>query len=140
MNAQTARYVFALLCALGIVAIFGGLLLEIGRMRREPGAISTRQFRWRMFAAFLWLLILASLAYATLYQWPQGPGDQLTARRFGAIVSGAMLLLVLALALLAIDVWQTGKQRKRHERQFEHDVNDLARLEIEKARQRKDEE
>ena len=59
--------------------------------------------------------------------------DTETARRFGAIVSGSMMLLVIALALLVIDYWQTNRQRKRHERDFEHHVNELARLEIEKA-------
>ena len=46
-----------------------------------------------------------------------------TARRFGAIVLGSMLLLAITLALLVIDYWQTNHKPKRHERDFEHHVN-----------------
>ena len=52
MNDQTARYVFALLCALGIVAIFGGLMLEIGRIRREPARFPNANFAGAFYPRF----------------------------------------------------------------------------------------
>lgn len=100
MSESTTRYGFALLCALGMVAILFGTVLEIARFRRHArqaarlvssnaiasngiagdsivgdaignaSLISPRQFRLRLISAALWMLILGALFYAVTKLWP----------------------------------------------------------------------
>lgn len=141
MNPANFRLAFGLLCIAALLAVAIGALLEIARARRAvlggdatvetSTLVSRNQFRLRMLSAVVWMIVLASLAYATLMLWP-APGDSVTARRFVAVVSGALLLILIGLFLLAYDMWLVGRQRRLQEKQFERQLNDLAQSEIER--------
>ena len=134
MPAQTIRLLFGALCVAAMFAIGGGLLFEWGRMRRGDSVLSARQSRWRIISGLLWILILGSLAFATLFLWPSGPQDVVNGRRFGAVVMGAMLLLVIAMIMTGFDVFLTLKGAQLQRQKFERDAGNLARAEIERIR------
>lgn len=139
MNA--AKTGFAILCLAALIAVATGAVLEIGRARRaaaneEAGAevgtlVSRNQFRLRMLSALVWMIVLGSLAYATLFLWPS-PGDAVTARRFVSVISGAVLLIFIGLFLLFYDMWLVARQRRLQEKHFEHQLNAMAQAEIER--------
>ena len=133
MNDSTPRYVFAALCLLGLIAIWCGAALEFSRQKRGA-TISRRHFRWRMVSALLWTLILSSLAYATLWLWPQTTAE---ARKFGAVLAGSMALMMLAFVLMIFDFYLTAQTRKIQTARMEHDLGEIARLEIERAQRLK---
>jgi hypothetical protein len=144
-----ARIAFALLCSLAIVVVMVGAMLEIARARREAavgrGAIGDgdetvgralvppNQLRLRLFSALIWILALASFAFAMLFLWP-AKGDTMMARKFVSVVSGASLLLLIALWLLLYDVWQVGRHRRGREKLFERELETLGQQEIERLR------
>ena len=132
MNVHTTRYVFALLCLTGLVAIATAAYVEVSRMRRGETALTPRHFRWRMISASLWVLILGSLAYGTLFEWPLNSHDENHMRRFSIILVGAMSLMMLAMVLFAVDVVLTMRERQQQRESYVRDVHDLARKEIEK--------
>jgi len=141
MNPANFRLAFGLLCIAALFAVASGALLEVARARRAASdgsvaeeastLVSRNQFRLRMLSAVVWMIVLGSLAYATLRLWP-APGDAVTARRFVAVVSGAVLLIFIGLFLLAYDMWLMGRRRRLQEKQFERQLNDLAQSEIER--------
>ena len=133
MNLATLRLVFGALCAFGFVAIAAGLLFEFGRVRRGASVLSVRQTRWRFVGGLLWLLILGSLGYATLFLWPV-PNDKATLARYLRVVLGAMALLVVALLITGFDVYLTLAAAKLQRRKFEREAGDMARAEIERIR------
>lgn len=121
MESNNIRFIFALLCCTGLVAIATGAYLEIARVRRKTSVISPRHLRWRMLSTLVWVLILGSLAYATLFEWPPGPGHPQGAekfQRFSAIMLGSMLLMMVATFLFAIDLTMTLKERRAQEKKF----------------------
>ena len=146
-SAFEARTAFALLCLLAMVAVAGGAALEIGRARREAGEVTIaaddatlgraivppNQLRLRLFSALIWMLSLASFAFAMVWLWP-AKGDTVMARKFISVVSGAFLLLLIALWLLLYDVWQVGRRRRAREKVFERELEILAQQEIERLR------
>ena len=115
-------------------AIGAGILFEFGRLRRGQSVLSPRQMRWRVVGGCLWVLVLGSLAYATFFLWPSGPSDVITGKRFGAVVMGALLLLVIALLITAFDAFLTVKGAQLQREKFERDAGELARAEIERIR------
>ena len=133
MTAPNLRLLFSVLCAIGFVAIGLGLLFEIGRMRRGASVLSPRQGRWRVFGGLLWLLVIGSLAYATIFLWPS-PGDKIMAQRYVAVVAGAMVLLVVALVITMFDVFLTFKSAQLQRQKFERDAGKLAKAEIDRIR------
>lgn len=132
MPAQTIRLIFGALCVAGMVAIGAGIFFEFGRLKRGNSVLSQRQMRWRVLGGCLWLLVLGSLAYATFFLWPSGPADTITGKRFGAVIMGAMALLVVALLITAFDAFLTIKGAQLQREKFERDAGDLARAEIER--------
>ncbi len=131
----STRVVFSVLCAIGFVAISAGLAFEFGRLKRGDSGLSARQLRWRLLSGTLWLLVLGSLFYATLFLWPTGRADVITARRFAAIVTGSMALLILALVLTAFDVYLTVAASAAQRARFEREAGEMARQEIERLRE-----
>ncbi|MDF2439822.1 MAG: hypothetical protein JWN98_806 [Abditibacteriota bacterium] len=139
MNA--AKTGFAILCLVALIAVAIGALLEIARARRAGAAgtagaegatlVGRNQFWLRMLSAVVWMIVLGSLAYATLFLWP-APGDDVTARRFVAVVSGSILLVLIGVLLLAYDMWLVSRQRRLQEKHFERQLNAMAQLEIER--------
>ena len=133
MPAQNLRLLFSALCAAGFIAICVGLLFEIGRMRRGNSVLSPRQARWRIVGGTLWLLVIGSLAYATIFLWP-APGDKVMAQRWVSVVAGAMALLVVALIITMFDVYLTLKGAQLQRQKFERDAGEIAKAEIDRIR------
>lgn len=140
MNAanSNARTVFALLCLIAMIAVSIGAILEIARARREANDDGARslvppsQLRLRLFSAAIWLLSLGSMGSAVMWLWP-AKGDAEMGRKFISVVSGSMALLVIALMLLAYDVWQISRRRRAREMSFEAQLAALADAEINRA-------
>ncbi len=130
MSDATGRMIFAMLCLLAMVAITGGGVLELLRFKRGESMLRAGQLGLRLFSALVWLILLGSLAYAVMLLWPT---DVPSARKFAAVVSGALFLLFIAIFLLAYDVWQVGRQRRLQERAFQRNLEGLAREEIQKV-------
>lgn len=124
---------FALLCFLGMIAISVGACLEVVRARRGESLVSPRQLRWRMMSAVIWLIVLGSLGYAVLFLWPVS-GNLKQARQFISVITGAFMLLGIALLLLLYDVWQVNQERQQHELRFNRQLTELARVEAERMR------
>jgi hypothetical protein len=136
MRITSFNLVFSGLCLLAIIAVATGAALEIARKRRGESIISDNQFRLRMLSALVWITTLGALGYATMFVWP-APGDNVTARRFLSLVSGAILLFFIGLFLLAYDLWQVNRGRRTQEKQFQQHLDVLAQQEIERALQQK---
>lgn len=144
MNSDFIRLVFSAICAAGIVAIAVAAVFERGRLKRGVSALSARHFRWRMVSALLWILILASLGTATLFFWPPAnltpaqlsPAQLVSVRRFTGLVSGAMVLLMLAIVIMTFDFYFTLLAQKRATLEFSRDRAQKAREEIERATKR----
>lgn len=120
---QAAPLVFGLLCVLGALTILTALGVELARAHRGEG-VPMRQLRWRILGGVLWIVIFGAFAYATLQLWPS-PGDKQTAKQFISVLSGAVLLLPIALILLLIDWIQVGRARRREEARFQRQLEDL---------------
>lgn len=134
MPAPTLRFIFGALCVAGMCAIIAGLLFEWGRMRRGDSVLSPRQLRWRIVGGTLWILVLGSFAYATIFLWPNSLNDVVTGKRFFAVMAGATVLLVIALIITAFDAYLTLKGAQLQREKFERNAGDLARAEIERIR------
>ena len=134
MPAQTLRLIFGALCVAGMFAILAGLLFEWGRMKRGDSVLSPRQLRWRIVGGSLWVLVLGSFAYATMFLWPTTLNDVATGRRFIAVMAGASVLLILALVITAFDAYLTLKGAQLQREKFERDAENLASAEIERIR------
>lgn len=146
-SAFDARVAFALLCVLAMIAVVCGAVYEVGRTRREAAERQGEaargeilrdlappgQLRLRLFSASVWILALGSFAFAMLWLWPSA-GDRVMARKFLSVVSGASLLLLVALWLLAYDLWQVWRLRRARERAFERQLETIAQLEMDRLR------
>jgi hypothetical protein len=137
MAGESAKTVFVASCLLGLVAIAAGALLEIARQRRGESLLRTSQFRLRIFSALIWMIALGSLAYAAAFLWPQHGAApavrKAQAEKFLSVISGAMTLLLIGILLLGYDMWQLARERRLKEAQFNLQLVDMAREEIEKA-------
>ena len=133
-SVPTERIIFALICCIGIIAVTIGAVLEIRRTRRGNSILPPHQMRLRLFSALLWVIILGSLSYAVLLLWSE-PGNLVQARRFLGVVSGAMLLLVIGLLLVAYDLWLLVQARRLQQAKFKLNMDAVARAEIERVRQ-----
>lgn len=140
MNVQITRYLFAALCGVFFFVIAGAAAWEWNRFARGESALSRRHLRWRMLSTAVWLLVLGSFAYASLVLWPHSaPGSLLykeEARRFGIVTLGALSLMLIALALMAFDIFwtvQIGRRTAAKRAQVSHDTLEV---ELERARQR----
>lgn len=129
MNETTVRSLFSIVCVLAMVAVAGGGILEILRRKRGESLLRAGQFFLRIFSVFVWLILLGSLAYAVSFLWPH---DEKSVRQFLAVISGVFSLLLIALLLLAYDLWQVGRQRRASHRSFEQQLEKLARDEAQK--------
>lgn len=124
------RIGFSIFCILGIVAIFAAAILEIVRYRRGGGLIGFRQFRLRMISSVVWSLVLLVNLYAVTSLWPAGgnsPAARAEAKQFLTVIGGGFSLLIVALILLMIDLWQTARERQLHEARFKTDLIGKAR-------------
>ena len=138
MAAGTAKTVFVMSCLLCMIAIAIGAGLEVWRQKRGESLLRPSQFRLRIFSAVIWMIALGSLAYAVAFLWPN-PALDLMARRaqaekFLSLISGAMMLLLIGVVLLGYDMWQLARERRLKEAQFNLQLLDMAREEIEKAK------
>jgi len=131
---STARGIFALVCCIGLIAVAAGALLEMRRARRGDSILPPRQLRLRLISSLIWAITLGSLAYGVLFLWPER-GDLVQARRFLGVISGAMMLIVIGLFLLAYDIWLVGQARRLQQAHLERNKSELARAEIERVRQ-----
>jgi hypothetical protein len=137
MTGGSAQTVFVVSCLLGLVAIAVGALLEITRQRRGESLLRPSLFRLRIVSALIWILTLGSLAYAVAFLWPQHDAAfalrRAQAEKFLSVVSGALLLLLIGVLLLAYDMWQLARERRLKEAQFHLQMANMAQAEIEKA-------
>ena len=134
MPAPILRLIFGALCFAGMCAIIAGLLFESGRLKRGDSVLSPRQLRWRVVGGALWVLVLGSFAYATMFLWPNNLGDVATGKRFIAVMAGATILLVIALIITAFDAYLTLKGAQLQREKFERDAGKLASAEIDRIR------
>jgi hypothetical protein len=134
MSDTTARAIFSGLCLVAILIVAIGAVLEVLRQTRGESLLRPGQFRLRIFSALVWMILLGALSFAVAFLWPH---DKDSARKFVSVVSGSLVLLLIALLLLAYDVWQTTCQRQLSERRFDHQLEDLAREEIAKIQAQK---
>jgi len=136
----TSRVAFALACVLGIVLIAVGAGLEINRYNRGGGLVSRQQFRLRLISAATWIASLATFFWAVTWLWPDAapvrgavsPLALAQAKRFMLVVLGALALVIIALFLLVVDVWQTGLTRRLIQARAQASRAALAREEIAK--------
>lgn len=163
MSELTTRYVFALLCGLGMLAIGIGAVLEIARFRRNaraadsasstgssdggafaavPGGniISLRQFRFRLLSAVVWMIVLGALCYATTALWPDRSSPQALEqmRRFVTVVLAALSLLLVAVVLFIYDVIQLSRERRAQTARFYKGLADMARDEAAQLQKHRD--
>lgn len=134
MPAPILRLIFGALCVAGMCAIIAGLLFEWGRLRRGDSVLSPRQMRWRIVGGALWVLVLGSFAYATMFLWPSDLKDVVTGKRFISVMAGATVLLVVSLIITAFDAFLTLKGAQLQREKFERDAGKVARAEIERIR------
>jgi hypothetical protein len=132
MNDSTVRFIFATLCTAGLITIWGAVLFEL-RRQQQSATISQRHLRWRMVSAVLWTLILGCLTYGTLFSWPVH-GDAVSTKRFGAILGGSILLMMVAFVVIIFDFYLTVQTRKIQTARMQQDLGEIARLEIERAK------
>jgi hypothetical protein len=162
MSESTTRYIYALLCGLGMVAIGIGAVLEIARFRRNarqasgstvadvdtsgnpvvvPGGniISLRQFRFRLVSAVIWMIVLGTLSYAITALWPErtSPLAREQVRHFLTVVGAALSLLLVAVALFIYDVIQLSRERRAQTARFYHGLAEMARHEAAQLQERK---
>ena len=162
MSESTTRYIYALLCGLGMVAIGIGAVLEIARFRRNarqasgstvadvdtsgnpvvvPGGniISLRQFRFRLVSAVIWMIMLGTLSYAITALWPErtSPLAREQVRHFLTVVGAALSLLLVAVALFIYDVIQLSRERRAQTTRFYSGLAEMARNEAAQLKERK---
>jgi hypothetical protein len=133
MNPANAKTIFAISCLLCLVAIATGAVLEIVRQQRGESLLRPSQFRLRILSALIWMIALGSMAFAVTFLWPER-GNDVAARKFLSVLSGALSLVFFAVILLAYDLWQVARERRVREAQFNLQLADMALHEIEKAR------
>ena len=132
---------FGILCMLALLAIVCGALYEIGRVRRESSSgnivISQSQFRLRLLSALIWFIALATLAYCATLGLPVRENGivvrGLWPKQWAALTGGSLLLVVIALTLLAYDVWRVSARSRAQEAFFQQQLEQLAQREIEHA-------
>lgn len=133
MTGHRAQTLFAALCILAMIAVLTGAILEMRRSRRGESLISLNQYRLRLLSAFIWVIVLGSLSYATLFLWPE-PGDRAQGYRFLSVVSGAGLLFIIGIALLLVDIFQLSRERQRQADRFNTELAAMAEMEGERLR------
>ena len=139
------QLVFGIICVLALLAIICGALYEIGRVRRESSSgnivISPSQFRLRLLSAAVWFIALATLAYCATFGLPVRENGVvvrgLVLKQWLALTGGAFLLVIIALALLAYDIWRVRARSRVQESRFQQQLEQLAQREIEHAQQLK---
>jgi len=136
MSETTARTLFSATCLAGVTVIAVAAILEIIRQRKGESLLRAGQFRLRIFSALIWIILLGAMAIAVAFLWPQ-KGDFATMRKFASVLGGSLSLLLIALFLLAYDFWQINRQRQITELKFNHQLDDMARAEIEKIQHEK---
>lgn len=140
MNDQITRYVFAALCGVFFLAIGGAAMWEWNRFARRESALSARHLRWRMLSTAVWLLVLGSFAYASLVLWPHSAPGSLPykeeARRFGIVTLGALSLMLIALALMAFDIFWTVQIGRRTAIKRAQKSKGTLQVELERAQKR----
>lgn len=140
MNDQITRYVFAALCGVFFLAIGGAAFWEWNRFARGQSALSARHLRWRMLSTAVWLLVLGSFGYASLVLWPHSARNSLAftneVRRFGVVTAGAMLLMLVAFALMAFDIFWTVQIGRRTSAKRAQVSQNTLEVELERARKR----
>jgi hypothetical protein len=129
---------FAVLCAIGLGCVLGGVIFEIRRVRREgeaSSAITGRgQFGWRMASALIWCCALGLLVFACSWGWPRRAlGLGLDGRSWLQVLGVAMLLVLVGLMLLAQDLWRVRTRSRVQEEAFRQGLEALAQQEIERA-------
>jgi len=115
MSIPLLRLIFAALCGVGFCAIGGAAVWEWNRFANGQSALSPRHFRWRLLSAAVWLVVLGTFAYATLALWPQNAAQTALARRFLLVSSGALVLMVFAFVLMAVDIFWTVQVGRRNQ-------------------------
>ena len=136
MSETTARTLFAATCMAGVTIIAVAAILEIIRQRKGESLLRASQFRLRIFSSLIWIILLGAMAIAVAFLWPQ-KSDLVMMRKFAGVLGGSLSLLFIALFLLAYDFWQINRQRQITELKFNHQLDDLARAEIEKIQHQK---
>ena len=136
MSETTARTLFAATCMAGVTIIAVAAILEIIRQRKGESMLRAGQFRLRIFSSLIWIILLGAMAIAVMFLWPQ-KGDLVMMRKFASVIGGSLSLLFIALFLLAYDFWQINRQRQITELKFNHQLDDMAREEIEKIQHEK---
>jgi hypothetical protein len=161
MSELTARYLFAALCALGMLAIGVGAVLEIARFRRNArqadltsgdnpatnnlaplmptgNVISLRQFRFRLLSAVIWMIVLGTLCYSITALWPERSSPQALqqVQRFVTVVGASLSLLLVAFALFVYDVIQLSRERRAQTARFYQGLAELARNEAAQLQER----
>ncbi|BCM89185.1 hypothetical protein IAD21_01029 [Abditibacteriota bacterium] len=137
--------VFAALCGIFFFAIGGVAVWEWIRFSRGESALSARHLRWRLLSAFTWLVVLGAFFVATMFLWPQhigdrahqSPADIALARRFALVIIGAMLLMVFAFVLMAVDIFWTVQVGRKSVVNQSRQSQEALRRELERTANRR---
>lgn len=136
MNDQLTRYAFAALCGIFFLAIGSAAAWEWNRFRQGQSALSLRHLRWRLLSATVWLLVLGSFAFSSVWLWPHSPHDVPAMRRFAVVTAGALLLMMVAFALMAFDIFWTVQIGRRSAVKRTQMSQDTLQRELERAQKR----
>lgn len=131
---MASRLVFPALCALFFLIIGGAAAWEWSRFARGESALSPRHLRWRLLSALVWLVVLGSLAYATFHLPQRGaPIDKDLMRRLSIVLAGSLFLLMLAFAMMALDIFWTVQVGRKGALKRARQSQDTLQREIERV-------
>jgi hypothetical protein len=128
--------IFAALCGVFFFAIAGVAVWEWIRFGRGESALSARHFRWRLLSAATWLVVLGAFFVATVFMWPHSTAEVVLARRFFLVMSGAMLLMLFAFVLMAVDIFWTIQVGRKSIASRSRQSQEELRREMERATKR----
>ncbi len=140
MSTPVVRLLFAALCGVFFFAISGVASWEWLRFRRGESALSSRHFRFRMLSALTWMLVLGAFFVLTVWLWPdsslppKSPLQQAAILRASRVFIGAFTLMLLAFALMTLDMFWTVQIGRRNALKRSRQTQDALQRELDKRK------
>lgn len=116
MSATDPRFIFAVLCWFGMIAILLGAAWEI-RGKLKNNFLSATDFWVRMISVACWLMALGLLSYAVMARWPR-PHDEISKQIFAQFLLWGLCFLLAAILVSIVDFVLTWRMRKAYRLQL----------------------